>query len=709
MPKISLHKIHPIKTVSTAFLTILLLSFLQPSLGESGTIKAPPNQPASLTQEKNQISISYNNRVLLELELITDPKDLSFNQVIQNELDRIDQVFKWTSQTKNLHFQGTMYASSDAFPCEAEKRHGSLNLVRHSYGLSHSLSNRAVYDRKFDWVLSADFPCRIIITPSESSPDHNQFKIDLFGREITLRFRPHYYQKHRDLKYFKPWTYTVWRKSAAGWCSWFAYFTEISEDRIKHTADILSQTLVPFGFEYLQIDDGYQQEPAGTPETWLQPNHKFPSGLKSLSQYITDTGLKPGIWTYTSFLEKDFAHAHKEYFILDKNNEPAYGNWIGYVLDGSNPETIKDIIRPIYRGLKEMGWNYFKVDALRHLRYEGYNSYSDYFKEKNIDLVEVYRKVVLAIREEIGEESFMLGCWGIRPELIGIIDGCRIGTDGFGYGGLAQYNSFNNVVWRNDPDHIELSPEEAYRSSMVTSLTGSLFMLTDKPEVYQTPLVNAAKRSVPILFTLPGQIYDVDPTRSAMIYRVDSEVSGSGPRVFDADQAPVCSLFLLELNTSYENWMVLGRTSNEVNYLEFKDLGLSPVIEYLVFEFWSKDFLGSFSGAFTPKKIDSKYNCQLLCIRERKDRPQIIASNRHISCGALEMDSVQWSDNTLSGKSSVISRDNYVLYVFEPGEFTLKQAVCSKAKIINNQKTGLIRTIEFLPESSTVIDWKIMY
>jgi hypothetical protein len=36
-------------------------------------------------------------------------------------------------------------------------------------------------------------------------------------------------------------------------------------------------------------------------------------------------------------------------------------------------------------------------------------------------------------------------------------------------------NSFNNVVWRNDPDHIELSDREAWRSTMVTSLTGSLF------------------------------------------------------------------------------------------------------------------------------------------------------------------------------------------------------------------------------------------
>lgn len=692
-----------------SILILILFPFLPPSLGESSTIQAPTNHPASLTQENNQITLSYNDRVLLELELITEPDDLDFNQVIHTEQDRINQVFKWTSQTKNLQIQGILYASEESFPCEAEKKHGALNLVRHSYGLSRSLLNRAVYDRKFDWVLSADFPCKIKITPSNSSPNHNHFKIALTGREITLRFRPYYYQKHRGLKYFKPWTYKVWREPVVGWCSWFAYFTNITENRIRNAADIISETLAPFGLQYLQIDDGYQQEPAGTPNTWLDPNHKFPSGLGSLSQYILSKGLKPGIWTYTSFHEKEYAFANKEYFVIDENNEPAYGNWVGYILDGSNPDTIKEIIRPIYRGLKNMGWTYFKVDALRHLRYEGYNSFAGYFKEKNIDRVEIYRNMAASIREEIGEESYMLGCWGIRPELIGIIDGCRIGTDGFGYGGLAQYNSFNNVVWRNDPDHIELSPKEAFRSSMVTSLTGSLFMLTDKPEIYQTGLVEAAKRSIPVLFTLPGQIYDVDPTRSRHIDRVDSEVSGSGPRVFDADQAPVCNLFLLEINKNYENWLVLGRTSSEEKLICFEDLGLPLENEYLVFEFWTKEFLGSFSGSFTPREIEPKYNCQLLCIRERKNYPQVIASNRHISCGAMEMDAVEWKDNTLSGKSSLIGGDNYILYILEPAEYEIKEVIGSNAKIINNQKSGLIRTIEFLPESSTFMDWKITY
>ena len=81
---------------------------------------------------------------------------------------------------------------------------------------------------------------------------------------------------------------------------------------------------------------------------------------------------------------------------------------------------------------------------------------------------------------------------------MGLVDACRIGDDGFAYAGLAQYNSFNNIVWRNDPDHIELN-EDAYRSTLVTSLTGSLFMLTDKPAVYRTPAVEPAKRTVPVL------------------------------------------------------------------------------------------------------------------------------------------------------------------------------------------------------------------
>ena len=88
---------------------------------------------------------------------------------------------------------------------------------------------------------------------------------------------------------------------------------------------------------------------------------------------------------------------------------------------------------------------------------------------------------------------------------------------------------------------------------MVTSLTGSLLLLTDKPERYRTPIVEPAKRAAPVLVTLPGQIFDVDPSRSAELWRVDAEVSGREPKPFDAGLTPACHLYLLEVNRPFED------------------------------------------------------------------------------------------------------------------------------------------------------------
>ena len=490
--------------------------------------------------------------------------------------------------------------------------------------------NKAVYDRKRDWVVSVDYYfAGTVIEPFSTENSGNKFKISISGNELNIRFRPLYYQKHKGLKYFEPWTYKVWDKPVVGWCSWFAYWNKVTEDDIKKTADIVSEVLKPYGYEYLQIDDGYQRG-LGLPELWLQPNEKFPSGMDKLAAYIKTKGLKPGIWTNTCFRQQDYVESNKKFFVQDEEGNVPYEPWVGYSVDGSVKKALDKLVRPIYSGFREMGWEYYKVDALRHLRYEGYNRHFWHFDKKNISLSEAYRNYVKAIREEIGRDYFMMGCWGIRPELIGIIDGCRIGGDGYSFAGLSQYNSFNNIVWRNDPDHIELSATEAYRSSMATSLTGSLFMLTDKPEVYKTDLVEPALRSSPVLFTLPGQLYELDPSRIVSLALVDKQISGSGERPFDASLSPNCHLFLLELNTDFENWIVVGRTGGDYNKLSFRELGLDNNKEYLVFEFWSKKYLGSFSGEFQTGDIDPKFNCQLFCIRERINSPQLMATNRHI-------------------------------------------------------------------------------
>jgi hypothetical protein len=501
--------------------------------------------------------------------------------------------------------------------------------------------------------------------------------------------------------------YKIWPGSIAGWISWFAFYDRVTEDDIVRTADVLSDVLLPFGYDILQIDDGYQNG-EGLPELWLSANAKFPHGLAFLPQYIRSRGLRPGIWTNTAFKQRDFAEAHKDWFVTDASGRPAYGSWIQFSLDASNPKAVDAIVRPLYRGLREMGWDYFKVDALRHLRYEGYNAAADYFVRKKSGLAETYRRYVETIRQEIGRDVFLLGCWGIRPELIGLLDGCRIGTDGFSYAGLAQFNSWNNVVWRNDPDHIELN-DDRYRSTLVTSLTGSILLLTDKPELYRTAAAEPAKRAAPVLATLPGQLFDVDPSRSGALDRVDSEVSGSGPRVFDAGLTPACDLFLLEVNRPFESWAVLGRTGESVRAIRFADLGLDPSREYFVFEFWSKRLLGSFRGSFEPGPLDPVFRSQSLVIRARASNPQVLATSRHLTAGGVDLVDVSWKDGALSGRSRVVAGDTYDLYMTEPQGLRFVSLRSEGAAVLETvREAGLIR-IRLLAGQGREVAWSAAF
>ena len=138
-------------------------------------------------------------------------------------------------------------------------------------------------------------------------------------------------------------------------------------------------------------------------------------------------------------------------------------------------------------------------------------------------------------------------------------------------------------------------------------------------------------------------------------------------------------------------------------------MGLEADKEFYVFEFWSKRLKGSFRESFRPGRIDPQYNCQLFCIRERRPHPQVIASNRHITCGGYDLEDVVWKDTTLSGKSAVVAGDTYVLYVTEPQGFALKDISCQGAEIQGiEKKAGLIH-ISILSKKNRTVSWELSF
>jgi len=670
----------------------------------------PANAPGTLNRTGDRVTISYEGRVIYAAQLTTQG-EVEFRTLADTAGGAITQVFKWTARGARgrIAFTGTVHGSDEAFPVEAEPREDALPLVRVADGPSWNRLNRAVYDRRRDWLLSVDVPAAAMVMPAAMGGDSSAFSLAASGFEVALRFRPRFYSVHRGLTRFAPWTYRVRRNSVAGWTSWFAFVDRVSEDDIRRTAEVVSEVLKPFGYDVLQIDDGYQREPIGVPANWLTANDKFPGGVDGLRGLIAARGLMPGIWTNTTFHDRDWALAHPRFFVRAPEGGPAYGNWVGYVMDGAAPGTLDTLVRPVYRELARQGWGYYKVDALRHLRYEGYNSFADDFRRRGLDRETVYRDFVQAIRDAIGAGPYLLACWGIRPELAGIVDAVRVGTDGFGYGGFAQYNSWNNVVWRNDPDHIEIASADGYRAATITSLTGSLLMLTDKPETYRTPRVEAALRTAPVPFTLPGQVYDVDPSRSALIAQADVATSGSGPRPLDADRRLVVPLYLLDVARSFERWSVLARAGGDDAELRFRDLGIADDREHLVFEFWTHRLLGFFQEGFTPGPIDPRYGVQVFCIRDRVPRPQLVATNRHVSCGSVDLADLSWRDSTLAGQSDVVAGDGYTLYITEPAGWRFVDAEADGAVVEGSEREGALRVVRLRPARGGRIGWRVRF
>ena len=672
-------------------------------------LPAPPDAPAQLAVSEGGVRLTYGGRTLLEGTLVGQGEAPELRTLVDSVGGVVTQVVKWTARGPGpVVLTATVIGSAEAFPCEVEPRPDALRVVRNSVGLSHSLLNRAVYDRLGDWALSVDWPAQVTVSPTASG-DSTLFRVEASGGEVALRFRPRYYQRHRGLAAYRPWTYRAWRGSVAGWSSWFAFGDSVTEADVRRTADVMAEALAPWGYEWLQIDDGYERQPIGLPDRWLVANDKFPSGLSGLARYVAGRGLEPGIWTNVAFHDRAWALAHPAYFVTDSEDRPARGNWIGYVMNGADPVTLNDLVRPVYDSLAREGWRYFKVDALRHLRYEGYNSWADFFARRGLDRVAVYRGVVQAIRDAIGPRAFLLACWGIRPELAGLVDAVRVGTDGFGYGGFAEYNSYNNVVWRNDPDHIQIAAPDAYRATTLASLTGSVLMLTDKPEVYRTARVEAARRAAPVLFTVPEQVYDVDPSRSSRIAEADVSVSGSGPRPFAADQRLEVPLYLLDVDRPFERWTVLARTGGADSAVRFADLGLEPDRPYLVFEFWTKKLLGAFTGSFVPGRVDPRYRVQDFCIRERLDRPQLVATSRHVSCGAVDLADVSWRADTLSGASDLVGGDAYDIYVTEPAGYRFVAATADGADVASTVRAGALRIVRLEAARSARVAWQVAW
>lgn len=742
---------------ATRLVNVLFAAIFVSAVRASAAVPPPANAPAEATWSaaKGVLQLRYHDSVILDAKLqIQDAAGA--RDAVAGEVMMTPDVRGGGRVEQRLHFalarpksgtglllKGTVTASQEAFPAETPgEAQSNFPMIRTSDGLSRNLRNNAIYDRRWDWELAGPTG-GTRIEPQPAGAQANVFAWESRGAEIELVFRPLFYQKHKNLPYFEPWNYPIRKDSITGWCSWWAYKAAFTETDLANVVRVLAEKhLRDFGYRWIQIDDGYQRGPGigtGTPESWLVWNKLFPGGIDGYVKTVRSAGFDPGVWMQVYFKDEKIVAGHPDWFVHSNNAAPFKAKWVFYGIDATVDQAADTLVRPTFHAYHEQGFSYVKIDTLRHLLYDSIHNAPDCATNRGFSGDDIFRRYLSTARQELGWDTFVLGCWGVLPEEIGLVDGCRLGGDGFGPATLQQYNSWSGVVWRNDPDHCDIRPAtraaaetgnvtqttnvnsvaaDAIIRPTLASLAGAMLMLSDKAEVYQDDAnLEGVKRAAPVLFTVPGQLYDFDPSKSDNLITLDrSKIrAGSRPTPVDANQkGDVCQWWMVEIDRPFEHWSILARmnwTSETLpaQTVKFADLGLPADGENLVYEFWSKKYLGAVKGRFESPALEPK-GVQIYAIRQKLDHPQIVSTSRHISQGGVDLQQVEWQPQarTLAGRSSVVQGDNYELAVRVPAPMTLASATID-SKPAKTVVDGELVRISCLPAATGEVNWTLVF
>lgn len=127
-----------------------------------------------------------------------------------------------------------------------------------------------------------------------------------------------------------------------GWNSWNKFGCDINEKVIKEMADAMVSTgMSKLGYEYIVIDDCWQiaRKPNGT---ILADSTRFPSGIKSLADYIHAKGLKFGIYSCAGRKTCQQRPGGNGYEVIDANTYAKWGvDYLKY--DWCNSEGIDPV------------------------------------------------------------------------------------------------------------------------------------------------------------------------------------------------------------------------------------------------------------------------------------------------------------------------------------------------------------------------------
>ena len=439
------------------------------------------------------------------------------------------------------------------------------------------------------------------------------------------------------------------QQSSIGWCSWYQFYQDISETKMRDNLNSAVEIRNNLPFDLFQIDDGFESQIGD----WFNFSPGFPNGVAPLAREIEEAGFTPGLWLapFIVHSKSQIKRRHPDWLLHNRLGQPVNAGFVwnnfNTALDLTHPEALDYVRDVIHTATHEWGYQFLKLDFLYAAAIKG--RYCDRSQTR----AQVLRMGLEAIQEAAGPQIQLLGCSVPLGPSIGIFGSMRIGPDvdprwrpsflGFEFPFKNEYpmpstrNAIQNTLtrsqlhnrwWVNDPDCLLVRPDsdlslaEVQLLATVIALTGGTLLLSDDLPQLPAERLHIAKQLVPLIGKRP-HILDWFDTASPNLLSQDLEnVSGKWK-------------LLAVLNWFDTNW-------NKSILLE--KLGL-PEGKYFAREFWTDAISQTSEGILTFDQIPA-HGVRLVALRPAQlDQACYLGGNFHISQG-LEI--TQWSESSLS-------------------------------------------------------------
>ncbi len=577
--------------------------------------------------------------------------------------------------------------------------------------------------------------------PESAAP---QFDVTLpVGGSTVIHVLPHYFTKSLSVPYYQPLDDSYFRTAPMVWSSWTSYYDAVREDDIVRNAEWLAANLKPYGFQYVQLDDGYDRDKDGQ-HYWIEhwDSQKFPHGPQWLAAYIQSKGLHAGIWIVPNAYAGALAQ-HPDWYIYDKQGK-VVRDYSTPALDSGNPQVLA-FLQHMFQTLDGWGFEYYKFDGEHALPLYVPGVDRTRLHDPSADLLAAYRHRLETIRGVIGPHRFIEGCPAGTPlNGIGFFNSYFNGHDLYNnwQGMHPLFSSINANAFLNHlavyvmpgeglelglpmtvdeaarkrpPIVIETARDreapmtgfgvtDAQARTLVTyiALTGVAYPLASVMPELPPARVNLLKATMPTLPILPADLFSrgTDMRWDTFKHTQADTYIHNYPEILD-----------LKVSAPSGDYDVAGLTnwrSESVTRdigLPAK-LGLDPDTPYLVFDFWNQRFLGVAKD--TLRVEIEPYDTRVLSFHRQLAQPQLLGTSRHIT-GAYSINSVTWDAATrkLFGVSEAVPGQPYALWIHVPQSMQVA-AVRVAGLPVQPQTNGELLTVAF-ERAAQLMHWEIEF